>query len=116
MAFTETDIAAYTQEVEKHFWSERRPPLHLRNQIREGLRIEGQSIDLFFIRPAFNRPDEFVEEAIARITYIRTRELWRIFWMRADGKWHRYPPCPETGSLKKALQIVRKDDHHCFFG
>ncbi len=116
MAFTEQEVAEHALTIETHFWSHCRPPLNLRNQIREGQRINGQSVELFFVRPAFNMPGQFAEEAIAKITFVRSRKIWQLFWMRADGKWHRYPPRPEAKSLKIALTVIRKDAHNCFFG
>ena len=116
MAFTETEIAEHTATLEERFWSRRRPPLHLRDKVREGQRFDGTSIELFFVRPAFRRPGEHIEEAIAKVTFVRSRNVWRLFWKRADGKWHRYPPCPEAASLGDALRAIHADPNGCFFG
>ena len=116
MAFTDSEIAAHTATIEEHFWSRRRPPLHLRDKVREGQRFTDQAIELFFVRPAFNRPGELVEESIARLQYVRTRDVWHLFWKRADGKWHRYPPRPEAESLTTALGVIQEDPNGCFFG
>ena len=116
MPFTELEIAEHTVLLERHFWSQRRPPLHLRDKIREGQRFEGRSIELFFVRPRYNDPTQTIEESIARLTSVRSRGIWRIFWKRADLKWHRYAPCPETKSLAEALRIIDEDANACFFG
>ncbi len=116
MAFTDIEIAAYTVLIEELFWFRRRPPLHLRDQLREGQRFTGHAIELFFVRPAFNRPGVQVEESLAKVQYVRTRQVWHIFWKRADGKWHRYAPCPATDSLPTALHTINADPHGCFFG
>jgi hypothetical protein len=116
MAFTENETAEYAAIIEDHFWAHCRPPLHLRDQIREGQRFKGQSIELFFVRPAFRLPEERVEEPIAKIKFIRSRNIWQLFWKRADNKWHRYPPKPEVKTLAAALKVIHEDTHHCFFG
>jgi hypothetical protein len=116
MAFTELEIAELMIMLEDSFWSQCRPPAHLSDKIREGQRITGHSIELFFLRPAFHRPGEWIEDAIAKVQYVRSRGVWRIFWKRADGKWHRYPPSPEATSLADALGVIREDTHGCFFG
>lgn len=116
MAFSEEEILMIQGEIEEHFWKKRRPPVSMRDQIREGQRISGHCVELYFSRPCFFREGEWLEEPIAKFTYVRKREIWRIFWHRADGKWHRYPPCSKVGSLKKALQLVDKDENACFFG
>ena len=116
MAFTDIEIADHTLTLEEHFWSHRRPPLHLRDRIREGQRFTDQSIEMFFVRPAFERPGEHTETEIAKVTYVRAKNVWHLFWKRADGKWHRYPPDPEAESLPAALAIIHKDPNGCFFG
>ncbi len=116
MAFLENETAEYAAIIEKHFWSHHRPPLHLRDQIREGQRFTDQSIELFFVRPVFGMPGQWVEEPIAKIKLIRSRNVWHLFWKRANNQWHRYPPQPEVKTLASALKTIHADAHHCFFG
>ena len=116
MAFTEIEIAGHLKVLEDSFWSRRRPPLHLRDKVREGQRITDRTIELFFVRPAFNRPGEFVEESIAKVRHLPRLGVWRLFWKRADCRWHAYPPCPETDSLAAALHVIDEDANGCFFG
>lgn len=116
MAFTAAETEAILRQLEEEFWVHRRPPLHLRDKVREGQRIDGQSIELYYNRPAFQRPGEWTEEPIAKIRYIRSRDVWAIYWKRADLKWHRYPDCPETKTLSQALTEIDDDRHCCFFG
>jgi len=116
MPFTENEIAEHLKVLEDSFWSRRRPPLHLRKQIREGQRIAGLTIVLFVVRPSFNRPGEHLEESIAKLQYVRSQGIWRIYWKRADGKWHGYRPFPEAPTLAHALCVVEGDPNGCFFG
>lgn len=116
MPFTETEIAEHTATLEAQFWSRRRPPLHLRDEVREGQRFDDTSIELFVVRPAFQRHGEQIEESIARVRFIRSRDVWHLFWKRADLKWHRYQPCPEADSLGAALRTIDEDANCCFFG
>jgi hypothetical protein len=116
MAFTEPERTEHLAVLEANFWKRRRPPLHLRDKVREGQRITGQSIELFFLRPAFERPGVSFEESIAKVQYVRTRNAWRIFWKRADGKWHAYKPHPETHTLAGALRVIDGDANGCFLG
>lgn len=116
MPFTESEIAEHTALIEERFWSRRRPPLHLREKIREGQRLEGLNIELFFARPSFFRPGEIIEEDIARIQWVRARKIWKLYWKRADLKWHRYDPHPEAATLAEALRVIDEDACCCFFG
>jgi hypothetical protein len=116
MAFTETEIAEHLKVLEDSFWSRRRPPLHLRDRVREGQRFTERSIELFLVRPAYNRPGEQPEQPIAKVQHLPSLGGWRLFWKRADGHWHRYQPCPETDSLAEALRVIDEDTNGCFFG
>lgn len=68
------------------------------------------------MRPLHFDPTRHTEEAIAKLTYVRTSRAWRIFWKRADGKWHRYVPHPEAASLAEGLRVIHEDPNACFFG
>jgi len=116
MAFTDIEIAEHMKVLEETFWSRRRPPVHIRDKMREGQRFSDRSIELFFVRPMFRSPDEFVEESLAKVRHVPSRDVWQIFWKRADGKWHRYSPSPEVASLNEALEVIDEDPHRCFFG
>lgn len=116
MAFTDLEIAQHMKVLEDAFWSRRRPPLHLREQMLEGHRFTGQAIELFFVRPAFGCPGKHFEESIAKVQFVRTRKAWRIFWKRADGKWHGYKPCSKASALAAALRVIDEDANCCFFG
>lgn len=116
MAFDELEIARYTDLIEKLIWSKRRPPLHLRDQVREGQRIAGHDIDLFLVRPVHFDPTRQIEEPIAKARYVESREVWQVFWKRADMKWHRYQPRPEVKTLEAFLMLVDEDANGCFWG
>ncbi len=116
MAFTEEEKASHLETIEDLFWSKRRPPIHLRDKVREGQHFKGQSIELFLHRPLFIKPGEWVEEPIAKITYVHKSDRWKLYWQRADLKWHSYPPAPEAENLAEALRIIDEDANACFFG
>lgn len=98
------------------FIDARRPPPHLRPQLDLGFRVSGQSVELFEIRPRWDRPAVKCESPFAKATFVRSRGVWRVFWRRADRKWHGYQPVPEVASIEDFLAVVRMDEHACFFG
>jgi hypothetical protein len=116
MAFTENEISEHTLLIEDLFWSRRRPPVSMREKIREGQRFTDQSIEFFYVRPAFNRPGKLIEESIAKVRLNRSRGVWHLYWQRADLKWHVYEPFPEADSLADALRVIDEDAWNCFFG
>jgi hypothetical protein len=97
--------------------AQRRPPAHIRPKLDLGSRISGQSVSIFEIRPVWRGPPgERHESAVAKATYVRTRGVWRVFWMRRDLKWHSYDPAPEVRSIEEFVALVAEDQHACFFG
>lgn len=116
MAFTEFE----TKRLEKvvgAFVDRHRPPPHIRPELDLAFRISGQSVEIFEVRPRWEGlPGEVMEQPVAKATYVKTREFWRVLWMRADLKWHGYTPNPQVGSIEKFLALVAEDKHACFFG
>ncbi len=93
-----------------------RPPPHIRPQLDFGFRLIGQSIELFEIRPQWDNPAVIREFPFAKATYVRTQDVWKIFWKRADLKWHGYEPAPHVRTVADFLAIVKEDKYACFFG
>jgi hypothetical protein len=48
--------------------------------------------ELFEIRPAFQSPKAKIEHGIAKATYVKSQDKRKVYWLRADLKWHRYEP------------------------
>lgn len=115
MAFNDLEQKRVEEEVSA-FVESRRPPPHIRSELDLGFRVSGQSIEIFSIRPAFRQPDKTTEIPIAKATYIRKRDYWKVYWQRADLKWHYYGPCPVVKDVHEFLDLVGKDEYCCFFG
>ncbi len=115
MALSEFEIKKCEKSVGE-FMKKRRPPAHVRNELDLGFRIQGQSVEIFEIRPMWRDPEKKIEEAVAKATYVRTQKVWKVYWQRADLKWHSYDPAPEVKSLEEFLDIVDRDEYACFFG
>lgn len=115
MAFTEqetTDIESAMAD----FLTKHRPPESIRDKLDHGWRVEGQSVLIFSIRPMWQDKSKKIEEPIAKTTYVRSVNRWRIYWQRADLKWHGYQPHPEAVFFEEFLTVVVEDDHGCFWG
>ncbi|HKL26212.1 MAG TPA: DUF3024 domain-containing protein [Desulfuromonadales bacterium] len=57
-----------------------------------------------------------MESPVAKATYVKIRKIWKIYWMRADLKWHGYQPDPVVQSIEEFLEIVERDEYGCFYG
>lgn len=116
MAFTEFELARTTKLV-RTWVEQRRPPEHIRPKLDLHFRIVGQSVEIFEVRPMFQgAPGETVENPVAKATYQRVTDRWKIFWHRADGRWHGYQPVPMVATVEEFLAVVDADEYAAFFG
>lgn len=53
---------------------------------------------------------------VAKAMFVRTQNFWRIYWRRADLKWHIYDPLAEAPGISRFLAEVEADPHGCFWG
>ena len=98
------------------FLDKRRPPPHIRSELDLGYKIEGQSVDLFEIRPDWQDKSKSMQRPVAKATYVRAQNVWKVYWMRQDLKWHSYQPFSETKLFEAFLAAVDRDELCCFFG
>jgi hypothetical protein len=112
MTLSEFDVKRCEKSVAQ-FIENRRPPPHVRAEVDLSFRISGQSVEIFEVRPNWRDRSKLQEHSIAKAT---SKRNWKVFWQRADLKWHSYKPSPEVDSIEDFLAIVQKDDHGCFFG
>lgn len=102
-------------ELEDTLLAKRRPPVHIRMDVDLAFRIEGQSVELFEIRPMWRGNGETHEIPVAKSTFVRTRGVWRLFWQRRDLKWHGYEPLPEAKSIEEIIAEIDVDPYACFW-
>lgn len=115
MAISEFEIKRIEKLVGA-FVEEKRPSQAIRDQLDFSFKIEGQSFEIFEIRPKWNDPTQSIHSPIAKATYVKSTKLWKLYWMRADMKWHKYEPLSLSKSLEEVLATIKEDKYHCFFG
>jgi hypothetical protein len=103
-------------ETMEKFLEQVRPPEEIRAQLDVNYSIDAQSIVINEVRPRWDNKDEYREYGIAKATYNRSKNEWKIFWKRADLKWHGYTPELTVKTLVEFLRVVKEDKHHCFWG
>jgi hypothetical protein len=79
-------------------------------------RIQGQSIEIYEVRRHWQDKTKMLEHPIAKATYNKSKRNWKVYWQRADLKWHSFEPSPEVESIEDFLALVQTDQYACFFG
>ncbi len=115
MAFSEIELRRCEKELAQ-FMERRRPPVNIRDKFDISHRVIGHSVEIFEIRQHWQDRSKKMESPVAKATYVRTRNHWKVFWMRRDLKWHGYEPNAEVKTLEAFLNIVDRDEYGCFFG
>ena len=93
-----------------------RPPKEIRNQLDLSYEIADQSVILNEVRQRWNNLTEIMVNGYAKTTYVSSKNIWKVYYIRSDMKWHEYKPFPAVNNLKKFLQLVDEDKHNCFKG
>lgn len=115
MAFNDLDKKRIERAMDA-FLVKCRPPPHIRPELDVGYRIAGQSVEILEIRPQWNDPAVIHQYPIAKATYVRTQNRWKVFWKRADFKWHGYEPHATVATIDEFLTVVDQDSYGCFWG
>lgn len=115
MAFNTTELAHIDATV-GDLVRRRQPPQHLRDQLCFELEIEGHKVRILEVRPRWNDPTQHVRSGVAQFTYTRTRDAWKLYWMRRDGKWHAWDPDENTATLAALVRVVDEDRRGGFWG
>ena len=103
-------------EVMENFLARKRPPEHIRPKLDIDYKIEEQSIIIFEKRPQWDKPEIIREHGVAKTTFVKAKNQWKVFWMRADLKWHSYTPKPIVNFVEEFIKLVEEDKQHCFWG
>jgi len=100
----------------ENFLTRKRPPENFRHELDLAYSIEDQSIRIFEIRSRWNDPDIKIECNVAKATYIKSRNIWKVYWLKADLKWHKYEPKSEVKKIDEFIKLVEEDKYYCFWG
>jgi len=108
--------AKRVEKVVGAFIAKRRPLPHVRKEVDLGFRVKGQSVEIFEVRPVWGGNGETQELSVAKATYVKTQQVWKLYWQRQDLKWHGYEPLPEVRTIEEVVAEVDADPYGCFWG
>ena len=80
-----------------------------------GYKFNNQSIEFFETHPSSDHERGFFNLHTAKISYVRTQDVWKIYWKRGSLKWQGYLRCPETKKFNEALFFVNEDIDQVFW-
>lgn len=104
------------QAILYNYLEEIRPPVHIRNKLDIGYDYDGTVIEIYEIRPDWINPSIIRHHPYAKIRFIKSRNYWKLYWLRASGKWNEYGPFPQSPNLQEILDCIDEDKFGCFKG
>lgn len=99
----------------RKFVEEIRPSEEIRDKLDFQYSFDGREFLLNEVRPRWNQPEVKLARPIARAVFVKSRKIWKVYWMRASGKWQLYEP-PEFHSINHVLEAIDRDEYGCFKG
>ncbi len=111
-----TDEISSIKKIMDEFIDQIRPSEEIRSKIDIGYKIEAPSVFILEIMPQWDNPTIIRQFPLAKATFVKTKNLWKIFWKIGNGSWFAYSPKPEVNTLQAFNEIVKKDEHYCFWG
>ncbi len=106
--FEEKIISNYIESI--------RPPVEMRNKIDVGYSFQNNEVVFFEIRPQWDDESIIHQYPFVKAKFVKSAKIWKIYWMRANGKWELYEPNPTVRDLAEFVEIVEEDEHGCFRG
>jgi hypothetical protein len=113
MPFSEIELARIDRLVGGLCARRNRP--EFKEQLSFEYRVKGHDVTVFERRPKW-RGTGITEHGVAKLRFVRRAGEWRLFWMRADLKWHSYTPAASSTDLPTLVAQVDTDPNGCFFG
>jgi hypothetical protein len=106
----------FDQKIIENYIESIRPPVEIRNQLDIGYSFKNNEVLIFEIFPQWNDESKKHESPFVKAKFVKSHKIWKIYWMRANGKWELYQPNPSVRNIQSFIDIVEEDEHGCFRG
>jgi len=113
MPFSELELKRIEQTV--GVFCGKHSPVHLRDKLCLMYTVKGHEVVIVERRPRWDNQTEWIETPVAKLKFIRSANKWRLYWIRADMKWHEYSGLSPSNRLEDLVQEVDADPMACFF-
>src|SRR5699024_9333965 len=102
------------EPIVRTFIERSRPPEHLRSQVDLAYTIDDQSIIIFEVRAHWQHPKQKMKNNVAKATWVRSQQIWKIYWHKSYQQMHRNEPRDEDDNAEDFIKEVAEDPNACF--
>ena len=93
-------------ETMENYIAKVRPQPEIRHQLDIGYEIQDQSVILQEIRPSFKNPSEIMRFGYAKTTFVKDKNIWKVFWLRSDCGNGSNKKTSKIGCAKEPLRCI----------
>ncbi|WP_010255373.1 DUF3024 domain-containing protein [Myroides injenensis] len=105
----------FFEQIVSNFIEEIRPQdVEFRKIIDFEFTSKNNVFELYCVRPAFFDPSLVIRLPYAKFKYVKTQNIWKLYWKLANGKWTSYDKLPESDDLLVILNEIKEDPLGCF--
>jgi Protein of unknown function (DUF3024) len=99
-------------------WCEKQVPAAQRDRIRIECEVSGRDVTIVERHPlgASDAGTDWVTTPAARLRYLKSRTVWRLYWCDSDDQWHEYPELPFAHRVDDLLAEIDRDPTALFWG
>ena len=115
MAFTEWQLAEIKIAADKYLGKRNEMIGEHIDQVKCEYRVEDQSVIIYEKRKQF-MGDGYINIDVAKATYRKASDDWKLFWMRRDMKWHGYELAMFHEDIESVFKFVDEDQSGAFWG
>ena len=115
MAFNELDRKRIEKTLDRFIQAHRRHPIFATN-LTSVFACKAKASNCLKSAPFGTTQAKKWNRRLLKPPTSKRKTSWKTYWMRADLKWHSYPPAPHVLNIDEFLALVAEDKHACFFG
>ena len=99
-------------------WCRDRVPGHALDRVRIEYEATGRDVTILECHAPWSAEvgPGWTRSPVARLRYLTSRGVWRLYWMDSDERWHDYPDLPFARDLAELLEEVDRDPTALFWG
>jgi hypothetical protein len=116
MAIDDLLVIKHAQVKVASFIEAKRPPADIRPKLDLGFTYEKGVFLLHETRPHPIHKTKYVDYPFAKLRWIQTQHMWKLYWKRASGAWDLYEHNIEDADIHELLTVIDDDSYGCFFG
>lgn len=99
-------------------WCSARVPEHARHRVRIECEVDQRDLTIVELHPpgAPEAGDQWMRTPVARLRYLRSRRVWRLYWADRNDRWCAYLQLPFAPDVVDLLAEVDEDPTALFWG